>query len=57
MFNVYTLHHVGPEASKEDISSMVIMFHWLIVALLVGWTRFYFFSAATTNDQGFSTYC
>jgi hypothetical protein len=45
---------VGPEASKEEVST-VILFHWLVVAGLVGWTSFYFFSTMTM-DQGFIMY-
>jgi hypothetical protein len=51
----YALHSAGPAALKEDVS-MVILFHWLVVAGLVGWTSFYFFSS-TTTDQGFVAYC
>jgi hypothetical protein len=31
----YALHSAGPAALKEDVS-MVILFHWLVVAGLVG---------------------
>jgi hypothetical protein len=46
-----------PQASKKDVSVVLLVFYWLIVAAgLVGWTRFYFFRTATMN-QGFITYC
>jgi hypothetical protein len=49
---------MGPKPMRSKISPQsVILFCWLVVAGLLGWTRFYFFCNTAMNQQVFVAYC